>query len=308
MAEQYLPPKRRDVDIEFQAAKIEVTRKLENAIADPSTPEALKKILEAAKEFQERQEREIERLKAENRSIAEASLHDKLTGIPGREKYEKALERTIQQSAASAQPPIYVVASIDLGKFKQINDTYGHIAGDQVLIGVAKALQKELRIEDVITQDVSDIAARIGGDEFRLLMRFKPDTAEDVIATRLTTIQHNLGSKDEYKITLDNEAVITPNLSMGAVAFAKPEENYSTNDYALLLLNVSDALMYQNKTARKQDLNQTDLKVPVVMSPDKATAQRLMREMAEAMRQEVPRYASPPSPPSASAQPPSPGG
>lgn len=276
---------------ELQKKQKKVVVDLTDQIADPKTPENQRVLFREAVKFIAAQARE-------KLETARKSLHDSLTGIPLREKYERGLERAIDENAGSDQPPIYVVVSIDLGKFKEINDTYGHTAGDKVLIAVAKALQKELRIEDFISRDVDDVAARTGGDEFRLLMKFKAGTPTDVIENRLTTIQNNLGTKEEYKVLNG----ISPNLSMGAAAFTKPDAGLSRSDFKNRLLNASDALMYRNKTERNQEADQTSLKVPVVLNPDAQTTELLMKQMAAAKESEKKRYE--PTPPIALTTPP----
>lgn len=98
-----------------------------------------------------------------NRRLRQAALTDSLTGLPNR-RY--AMERLEQDWSASTrnQRPLSVMM-IDVDRFKSINDTYGHDAGDAVLKQVAAALRKAARTEDVI--------CRIGGEEFLVI---SPDT------------------------------------------------------------------------------------------------------------------------------------
>ncbi|MGI9393564.1 MAG: GGDEF domain-containing protein [Boseongicola sp.] len=90
---------------------------------------------------------EVARITAEN-----SSLTDVLTGLPNRRGFEKCLAQFVE-----GQVPIALIA-IDLDYFKKVNDTYGHAAGDAVLVEAASRFRKLLRKEDVI--------ARTGGDEF----------------------------------------------------------------------------------------------------------------------------------------------
>jgi diguanylate cyclase (GGDEF)-like protein len=98
-----------------------------------------------------------------NRRLRQAALTDSLTGLPNR-RY--AMERLEQDWAASTrnQRPLSVMM-IDIDRFKSVNDTYGHDAGDAVLRQVSAALRKAARTEDVI--------CRIGGEEF---LAISPDT------------------------------------------------------------------------------------------------------------------------------------
>jgi diguanylate cyclase len=85
-----------------------------------------------------------------------AALHDKLTTLPNRALFEDRLEHGISQ--AKRHRWILAVMFLDLNKFKGINDTYGHQAGDAVLQAVAMRLKHATRTDDTVS--------RFGGDEF----------------------------------------------------------------------------------------------------------------------------------------------
>lgn len=93
--------------------------------------------------------------------------HDALTDLPNRETFRVALERAAQRSRESRQTA--AVLFIDLDNFKQINDNHGHAAGDRVLQVVALRLRALLRS--------NDMAARLAGDEFALLLQAPVDEA-----------------------------------------------------------------------------------------------------------------------------------
>ncbi|MFK7870115.1 MAG: EAL domain-containing protein [Roseobacter sp.] len=106
------------------------------------------------------------RLEEANRKITKEALHDQLTGLGNRrflkEKFEEvSAERAIKGGELAA-------LHIDLDRFKQINDTIGHNAGDHVLVDVANRIL-QLKEDD-------EIVARIGGDEFIVLMRVSSDS------------------------------------------------------------------------------------------------------------------------------------
>jgi diguanylate cyclase len=103
------------------------------------------------------------------RSAYEA-LHDPLTGLPNRKLFEVRLEEDTRRQAAGA------VVLVDLDRFKSVNDTLGHRAGDKLLCEVARRLRDSLRPEDTV--------ARLGGDEFGLLLPGvrTPATARAVLA------------------------------------------------------------------------------------------------------------------------------
>lgn len=93
--------------------------------------------------------------------LTRQTLHDPLTGLPNRAFFLQELERTL---ARQQRQPRHrsTVLFIDLNRFKLVNDRLGHAAGDQVLVEVARRLERTVR--------PGDIVARLGGDEFTVLL------------------------------------------------------------------------------------------------------------------------------------------
>lgn len=87
--------------------------------------------------------------------------HDSLTGLPNRARFTALLDVALEQTAAGTAA--YNVMLLDLDRFKRVNDTLGHAAGDAVLVDVGR------RIAPLLSPD--DVVARLGGDEFALLQR-----------------------------------------------------------------------------------------------------------------------------------------
>jgi diguanylate cyclase (GGDEF)-like protein len=94
------------------------------------------------------------------RRVEYLAYHDGLTALPNRSLFNKLLSQAISQSQRHHRK--LAVAFIDLDRFKQINDTLGHEAGDELLKEVANRLKGCLRDSDAV--------ARLGGDEFVVLL------------------------------------------------------------------------------------------------------------------------------------------
>lgn len=97
---------------------------------------------------------------ANHRAITHIALHDPLTELPNRRLFNERLEYTLAQKQRQRAP--FALISVDMNKFKPINDQYGHKAGDEVLREVGRRLQQSVRKEDTV--------ARFGGDEFQILL------------------------------------------------------------------------------------------------------------------------------------------
>ena len=105
---------------------------------------------------------------SEHRAISERaredSLRDPLTNLYNRRYFEEAISRDEAQAARSGEP--LAVAALDIDRFKQTNDRYGHVAGDDALLALSGVLSREVR--------KSDLACRMGGDEFVIVLRNTP--------------------------------------------------------------------------------------------------------------------------------------
>ncbi len=99
------------------------------------------------------------------RQLEEQASHDSLTGVYNRRQFENHLEQALTE--VRRQPGReHWLCYIDIDQFKVVNDTCGHLAGDELLVQVAATLRQAMRDEDVV--------ARVGGDEFALLVRDAP--------------------------------------------------------------------------------------------------------------------------------------
>jgi diguanylate cyclase (GGDEF)-like protein/PAS domain S-box-containing protein len=123
---------------------------------------------------------DISQLKAAERQLQKLALTDPLTGLPNRRGLVEHLSRAIHRESASADDKITAVLFVDLDNFKWINDTYGHEAGDSLLIEVGDRLRLCVRVNDFI--------ARLGGDEFAIVC-YRVESAQKVeeVAERIIT-------------------------------------------------------------------------------------------------------------------------
>ncbi len=96
------------------------------------------------------------------------ALHDRLTGLPNRASFSERLDGIVKTVKRTGEK--CAVLYLDLDAFKNVNDSLGHVAGDQLLREVSKRLQGCLREADVVARIDSDIIARTGGDEFMIAL------------------------------------------------------------------------------------------------------------------------------------------
>ena len=158
--------------------------------------------------------------------LRDQALRDPLTGLYNRRYLEETIERELARAARNNRPVAIVMC--DLDHFKLVNDTHGHMAGDEVLRVFAELLKTHAR--------GSDIVCRFGGEEF---VMFLPDMPPAVAYQRAEKLRTELAAK---RITV-GAAVIQVTASFGVAAFP---ENGKTMDS---LINAVDAAMYQAKEA-----------------------------------------------------------
>jgi diguanylate cyclase (GGDEF)-like protein/PAS domain S-box-containing protein len=165
--------------------------------------------------------KEITERKRMEQELQQLSTHDTLTGLYNRNFFEAELTRL----QSSRQFPVSIVVC-DMDNLKKVNDKRGHPAGDALIRDVAAQLQRSFRAEDIV--------ARIGGDEFAVLLPEMDEPAGQAAVDRLKT---NL-----------QERVI--NLSIG---LATAEEGGLLTD----IMRLADDRMYRNKSHRKRGMAET---------------------------------------------------
>ncbi|TNF69394.1 MAG: GGDEF domain-containing protein [Gammaproteobacteria bacterium] len=117
----------------------------------------------------------LEKLKALNAELKYLSEHDDLTDLYRKAFFETSVEKALLNIKENKMK--YSILFIDLNKFKQINDTYGHLVGDIVLKEVANLFKKTFRKTDII--------ARVGGDEFAILLKDSDKESSLVLSQKL---------------------------------------------------------------------------------------------------------------------------
>ena len=169
----------------------------------------------------------IERKRKETR-YARLAFHDSLTGLPNRDLFMEQLIRALARLERHASS--IAVLFIDLDHFKPINDTYGHVAGDAILVEVAQRLKGSMR--------PSDTVARYGGDEFIVLCEdIMDDRHAESIAGRLTTVL-------SMPFELESAAVsVAPSVGIATTTSADVPAEQMIAD--------ADAAMYRAKQARR---------------------------------------------------------
>ena len=149
-----------------------------------------------------------------------AATHDPLTGVGNRRHLEE------RGSQLVLQPGLHAVALLDLNRFKHVNDTLGHAAGDQLLIEIAR------RLADGVTGP--DIVARLGGDEFTVVFADLPTPAHAVMRLQALLTEVLAEPVDIHGITIAVDAAA--GIAVGPASGGMPE-----------LLRRADVAMYQAK-------------------------------------------------------------
>lgn len=188
---------------------------------------------------------EIKRLSSQ---LSWQASHDALTGLVNRVEFERRLERALQSAGENMQE--HALCFLDLDQFKVINDTCGHLAGDELLRQLSEVLSAAVRKRDTI--------ARLGGDEFGILIEHCDlKEAQQVVGAILRKVE-------QFRFTWENKR-FSLGVSIGLVPIDK------TTDTITTIMREADAACYAAKDAGRNRIH--------VFQPDNKKLSHVRGEM-----------------------------
>jgi len=191
----------------------------------------------------ELQQRELiqssERLQYLNMRLEQASYTDSLTGLNNRRYFNMVYERELKRAKRQNIPFVFMM--IDIDYFKQYNDTYGHIKGDDALHAVADTMKQTF-------QRPGDFTFRLGGEEFGIILTDTDCHQAKLMAEKL---RHNVEQRSIEHQGSKVSKVLT--LSIGAVCMV-PAVNHTDDD----LINSADTNLYAAKERGRNQVVMTN--------------------------------------------------
>lgn len=184
----------------------------------------------------------LQELEDVNRELAKKTTLDDLTGLFNRRYYDQKILAEYRRSRRNLSALSLVVVDID--HFKKVNDTHGHIAGDQCLVAVAQQLKQALHRS-------SDIACRYGGEEFCLIL---PETEPAGAMAFAEELRHKIS-----QLSVDYQGVMIPLTISCGVSCYQQQEGASPES----LFAAADQALYQ---AKQQGRNQVQLADPILLN------------------------------------------
>jgi diguanylate cyclase (GGDEF)-like protein/PAS domain S-box-containing protein len=189
-----------------------------------------KMVITAVREITERKQMEAELQKANeafqtlHETLREQANRDSLTGLYNRRYFNETIERELVRAQQDNYPVSVMILDIDL--FKEINDTYGHAFGDEILRVLSALINQHIR--------TGDIAYRYGGDEFVVLM---PGVTIETAKQRAETLSQAFRTAPIHERKKD----LTSTMSVGIANF--PEHGHNGDE----ILRCADLALYKAK-------------------------------------------------------------
>lgn len=168
---------------------------------------------------------DISQLKDSEARLEHMALHDPLTSLPNRAMLGRSLAMSLEY--AKTHQERVALLMLDLDHFKNVNDSFGHHYGDELLHQVAKRLTNQLKVNDSVY--------RLGGDEFTILMQHNPTMDE------ITNLAEKIIDALHQPFALSNERAVVIGTSIGISLY--PEHGKSVEE----LMQQADTAMYRAK-------------------------------------------------------------
>jgi diguanylate cyclase (GGDEF)-like protein/PAS domain S-box-containing protein len=180
---------------------------------------------EKQQEWVRKYRNQVEMLKKSEARLKDLSIRDGLTGLLNHKEFHRRLRDELERSRRYGHP--FSLLMLDLDHFKDINDAYGHLAGDEALFSVAALIQEEARVVDVV--------ARYGGEEFAVIL---PETSAMGALDLAERIRRIVAGQ---KITCASGLAVSVTISIGVAVF--PDDASSEEK----LIAQADAALYTAK-------------------------------------------------------------
>lgn len=188
--------------------------------------------------------RDVTQAREHSRQLAYQASHDSLTDLPNRPLLCDRLEHAIAKAMRANCLVAVLYLDLDLDRFKQVNDSLGHAAGDKLLCNVAQRLRNSIRQQDTV--------ARLGGDEFVVVL--EDLTYQDQATVVAQKIVDNLAAPS----TIENQEICV-RVSIGISIFPRDGDNVET------LLKHADTAMFRTKKLAHENIQfyTGDMSIPV---------------------------------------------
>jgi len=170
---------------------------------------------------------DITQRKRAEEQLLQFALHDPLTGLPNRASFHDRVELALERARGRTSTP-FAVLFLDVDRFKLINDSFGHAAGDRLLVDIAHRLRRAVRPGDTV--------ARLGGDEFTVLIS---DIEGEIEAVSVAQRIHS-ALADPFRVGEDEVfTTVSTGIAISSARYESPDE----------ILRDADIAMYQAKSS-----------------------------------------------------------